>query len=522
MLKTLRITFALRMSYKINGVLHWIKHLPLIGKRLPDNIYNLPTLKGFAAVIAFFWELGSAFLWKLVYFAGMLFLPFFLFDPVCGGSALFVHLFVCLTLAGCLMNDYLLHHDEAAYYAVLLMGMNARQYTLVNFAYSVVKLAVAYLLFGLLFGGLAGVPVWLCVLMPLSAVAAKVITGGYELWQFRRRGHPEGGKSAPTIILMLILLGCAYGLPILGLCLPLWVSGGVMILSIPAALLCLKPILKCTDYRVIHQQLRISQQQTLSELENSQLKQSQKEITGDAHITSNLHGFAYLNDLFFKRHKKLLWKPCIAATGISILAVVACTAGIYLIPETKALINNAVMNLLPSFAFIMYIWNRGESFTQALYMNCDRSLLTYGFYKEPKCVLKLFSIRLKSVIKLNLLPAAVIAAGLPLLLFLSGGTPRWTDYLVLPVTILAMSCFFSVHYLTIYYLLQPYTAGTELKNPAYSAITAGTYVVCYMLLQVDLPAIGFGLLTIAFCVIYCAVACLLVYKLAPKTFKIRT
>lgn len=262
--------------------------------------------------------------------------------------------------------------------------------------------------------------------------------------------------------------------------------------------------------------------QTLSDLENAELKNSQKEITGGTGITSERLGFEYLNDLFFKRHQKLLWKPCVIATGISLCAVIGAALMMHLMPDTKELVNSGVMSLLPSFAFIMYVWNRGQSFTQALYMNCDRSLLTYAFYKEPKWVLKLFSIRLKTVIKLNLLPAAVIAAGLPLLLFLSGGTESWTDYIVLPVTILAMSCFFSVHYLTIYYLLQPYTAGTELKNPAYSIITGLTYFVCYILLDVDLPAIGFGLLTIAFCVIYCAAAFILVYKLAPKTFRIRT
>ena len=54
-----------------------------------------------------------------------------------------------------------------------------------------------------------------------------------------------------------------------------------------------------------------------------------------------------------------------------------------------------VMTWLPYFAFIMYLINRGTSFTQALFMNCDHSLLTYSFYKQPGFVLKLFQIRLR-------------------------------------------------------------------------------------------------------------------------------
>lgn len=521
MLKTLRITFSLRMTYKVNGVLHWLKNLPLIGKRLPDGIYHAPTLKTLATVVAFLWELAGAFFGKLLYFGLMLLLPAFVI-PVTDTAALFVHCFVLLTLVGCLLNDYLLQYDDAANYAVLLLGMDARKYTLVNFGYSVVKLTVVYLLFAILFGTMVGVPLWQCLLMPLFAASAKVMTGAFGLWQFRRSGQMEGGKSAPVIALMLVLTACAYGLPMLGVYIPKWITGILMGLSIPGALLCLRPVLKCSDYRVIYQQLRNCTEQAMEELENAQVKESQKQIAGDTNITSTLRGFAYLNDLFFKRHRKLLWKPCITTAGLSLAVVAVCVVAIYWMPETKELINGGVMKLLPCCPFLMYIWNRGQSFTQALYVNCDRSLLTYAFYKDRRCVLKLFFIRLRTVIGLNLLPAVVIAGGLPLLLYLSGGTAKWTDYVVLPVTVLAMSSFFSVHYLTIYYLLQPYTAGTEMKNPLYSAITAVTYVVCYALLQVEIPAIGFGLLTIGFCAVYCVAACVLVYTLAPKTFKIRT
>lgn len=56
--------------------------------------------------------------------------------------------------------------------------------------------------------------------------------------------------------------------------------------------------------------------------------------------------------------------------------------------------------------------NRGTDFTQALFVNCDSSLLTYSFYKRPKFILRLFQIRLREIVKINLLPAAVIGGGL--------------------------------------------------------------------------------------------------------------
>ena len=77
--------------------------------------------------------------------------------------------------------------------------------------------------------------------------------------------------------------------------------------------------------------------------------------------------------------------------------------------------------------------------------------------------MKLFKIRLREIMKINAVPAAVIGTGLCILLLVSGGTENPVNYAVIFISILCMSLFFSVHYLTVYYLLQPYNAGTEIK-----------------------------------------------------------
>ena len=136
-------------------------------------------------------------------------------------------------------------------------------------------------------------------------------------------------------------------------------------------------------------------------------------------------------------------------------------------------------------------------------------------------VLHLFRIRLLEIMKINLLPAVIIGSALPILLYLSGGTDNPLNYVVLLVSILCMSMFFSVHYLTIYYLLQPYNAGTEMKSGTYRLVLTVTYFVCFFLMQQRIPILLFGALAILFCVLYCIVACILVYKFAPRTFRIR-
>ena len=117
-------------------------------------------------------------------------------------------------------------------------------------------------------------------------------------------------------------------------------------------------------------------------------------------------------------------------------------AAFWRMPDLKEKINELIMTYLPYFVFIMYAINRGTGFTRALFVNCDHSLLTYSFYKQPGAILRLFQIRLREIIKINLLPAAVIGAGLAVLLYASGGTDNPLNYGVLLVSILCMSVLF--------------------------------------------------------------------------------
>ena len=115
----------------------------------------------------------------------------------------------------------------------------------------------------------------------------------------------------------------------------------------------------------------------------------------------------------------------------------------------------------------------------------------------------------------------MIGGGLAGLLYASGGTENPVNYAVLFVSVICLSIFFSVHYLTIYYLLQPYNAGTEIKSATYRIVTIVTYFICFFMMQIRMSTMIFGGMTILFCVLYCIAASVLVYKFAPKTFKLR-
>ena len=71
MLKTLRISFALKNTYRVNGILHSLKQIPLLKRLLPDRLYQVRGLKIFANVLSLLWEIVSIFLGKFLYFLTM-------------------------------------------------------------------------------------------------------------------------------------------------------------------------------------------------------------------------------------------------------------------------------------------------------------------------------------------------------------------------------------------------------------------------------------------------------------------
>lgn len=522
MIKTLKLSFSLKNTYRVNAILHALKQVPLLKKALPDTLYRVRGLKVFATVLSVLWELFTAFWGKFFYLLVMVMIVSHLY-PIEDTGSVFMHILVFLTIIGGFLNAYMFDAEMNTYYAIVPLRMNAKEYVLINFGYALIEVLIGFVVFGLIFGLLAGLSFWQCLLIPVYVMSLKLCYVGYDLWTYEKTGTSVSEKDASKfrVVALVILLAAAYGLPAFGIVLPRLVSVIVMSVGALLGLLSIRRILKFEDYGIVARRVLNRSMDMLSELEENPVAASRNAITTDKKVTSEKKGFEYLNELFIKRHRKLLWKKSKQIALASLVLMIGAMAIALFVPEMKTTINEGMLKVLPCFAFIMYGINRGTELTQAMFVNCDRSLLTYSFYKEPGCILKLFTIRLREIIKVNLLPAVVIGPGLALILLVSGGTDNPLNYVVLVVSILCMSIFFSVHYLTIYYLLQPYTVGTEMKNALYSVVSGLTYVACYMLMQAPIKTLVFGIGAIAFCVIYCVVACLLVYKLAPRTFKLR-
>ena len=524
MLKTFITSFKLQNTYRTNSIIYSIKQLPIIKRILPNSLYKNKELKIFANIISFIWEIVSIFIGKIIYIAAMIFAPLSWYNG--SESDIFLHLFTFLTLAGGVLNTYMLNPTKDKYYAIILMNMNAREYGLSNYYYQLIKLVIGFFPFTILFGAILGVPLWGQILLPFFVLAVKLIVMNYTIYKFKKTNRATS-ENLPTKFVWSFVGVClliAYGLPAINVTINSTIFLCVSIITILLGIYSFVKIHNFRDYRKMYKQILTKSNVYMQDKANgteAMKDNSLKQIELDTKYTSNKTGFAYFHDLFVKRHKKILTEAVKKQSVVILVIITAMIIGISVNDTFKTKTNEILLVYLPYFVFIMYCINRSSSVTQAMFMNCDHSMLTYRIYRTPKVILGIFKERLKTLITINLMPAVLIGGGLALLLYLSGGTDNPLNYAILFVSIIAMSIFFSVHYLVMYYLLQPYNVSTEMKSSTYKVVQGLTYIVSWYMIQIKMPIFGFGIATIVFCIAYSIISLFLAYKYAPKTFKLR-
>lgn len=520
MISTFFLSFRLKNAYRVNSILYSLKQLPIIKRILPEKLYGVRGLKILGNIISAIWEFIMIFLGKFLYIAFMIAAMLGIYQT--NSAATFLHIFFFLTICGGLMNTYLFDPTKDKYYAMFLMNMDAKEYTISNYLYQMIKVLIGFLPFTCFYGMSVGLPLWIMILCPIFVMMVKTFINSLSLIDFKRTKKVKNENLPTSVvwILLLVLLVCAYALPYISIVMPTWLFLIFFVLSLGLGIFGFYQIFHFPYYRFLYKQLLTNAPLVIDQT-SIRRDASLSQIELDTSLNSTKEGFSYFHELFVKRHRKILTKAIKKQTIVLVGIAIVMSFLVKVNASVASTTNHLMLVFLPYFVFIMYMLNRGTTLTQAMFMNCDHAMLSYRIYRKPNVILGLFKERLKTLIGLNLIPATVIGFTLALLLFLSGGTSNVYNYFVLFFSILAMSVFFSVHYLVMYYLLQPYNVHTEMKSSTYSVVQGVTYFVCYYMMQLRLPTFYFGLSVSAFCILYSLLSLWFAYRLAPKTFKLR-
>ena len=338
--KTLRLSFSLKNTYRVNSILYSLKQIPFIKKLLPETLYKVKGLKIFANILSIIWEIISVFLGKLIYFLTMIIGVSMLYETT-ANDQLFLHILLFLTIIGAFMNTYMFNPTRDKYYAMILMKMNAREYTLVNYGFSIIKVIIGFFPIAIYFGLQNNIPIWICILIPFFIAGLKLTSAAFSLINYEKTGRTtnENGLGKFMWLFAGLLLASAYGLPAIGFIIPSIIIICIMCISIILGIISLRKILCFRYYREMYQQILVKSINQMDNTKQVSQQMSQKVISADTNITSHKKGFEYLNEIFIKRHQKILWKSSIRIATVCLFLILGVLLAFYLAPETKDKIN---------------------------------------------------------------------------------------------------------------------------------------------------------------------------------------
>lgn len=521
MFKTLKTTLDIDIAYSVNSFIYVLRKLPIFGDLLTDDAYSSTLLKKVVSIIGLFLSFTKALIFKAIYYFIIFAISKTLFPTSVTKS--FFHIYFFLTLIGLFINNKLLATSKKKYFSLILFNMDATKFFRANILWnsiiSIILNSICLFSINIVLEG----PIESIVILILYTTFIRFVGEALNIIFYKKYNYIWYSNTTLYFTILITLLLLCF-LPYLKICLSLETITIITLIVIILGIASLIYLFTIKDYKLIYKKLSQITNVMDSKNEKDYLKQamvsvSQKDQVISSKKVQGKKGYDLFNTIFFERHREILLQ---SAKKYSLVFL-----GIYLILFYLVITQNNyansiglfLKNKLSWFVIIMFFINRGSIITQAMFFNCDHAMLRYNFYREPSVILGLFKKRLLTVIKVNLLPASVIALGNVILLIFA------KDFSILQLVstflfIIFLSIFFSVHYLVIYYLLQPFNKEMEIKKASYSFVTLITYIVSYALSDLVINSTIFSLLGLLFTIIYITIALILVSKLAPKTFRI--
>ena len=540
-LKTLRIILSLRTTIEINAIIDGIRHLPIIGKHISEKIHGVRIIKFLAAITSVTGEILRAFFGKLALFACLLLgSGVFSYFNDYSQKTVFLYGFFGLLLIAVFVINYFKTYAETEY-AVFIMGMDAKKYVQAIFLYNVFNVVVGYTVFGIPAALLAKVPWYIAFLIPVAGVGIRAITLGIQMSIYAAKqsaGLKAGLKGVPISIggslVANVILICALSAAGMVL-LPVVVFNDaflpVSMVVVAAALALIPGILLIRRFPYGLYRTALFAERTRKQINDKNIKKQKRgntevAISKTKGIKTNAKGYGFLNELFLKRHRKILWGRLFWTIFATAWAIALASVFLYfelgeLEDNTESILRFIFSKHPAVFPMIFFFINSGSSMAHAMYANCDSAFLNFAFYKKPEALKKMFGLRIVSVIKYNVIPAVMIAVFSIVVIALTGGQAYFLQYVFNILTIALALIFFSTRHMVIYYLLQPYAKDVMIKSKLYGITSFITGAVLIIMVFTPLTA---WMLTIAgtlITVIYIFAAGKLVYKYSPKTFRIK-
>lgn len=523
MFKNLLITAKINITSLGNKTIYNFRKTPILKYLFNDNSYTNPLL---VLICAFLGGLGKGIKNIFISFIGY-FIFFLIITILCTEMKVSIYTgYTFLLLIMALITSNIFKATDSKFNTVIMMRLNPKQYAIQEIFLTLIKNTILLFLplaSSLFVNSLEGEP----FLIPLQSTLTFYIFAYLFVNLIMVLIYDKTKKILPESKLYVLVMFSLILIPALliftKVSIELWFFQILTVLLIAYVLIMIPWLIKTTAFNKLYKE-RFSSYNSVIDTENAYVKQFDNTVKMTLETDANIEkkkGYDYFNELFIARHKSIL---CDNATILMVGTVIVIGVLIVLsliFEDLKTVLAAFLTTRIPYIVELMLFTNRGTQITQAMYFHCDNAMLQYNFYRNPKIILDIFTKRLISIIKINLKPTLAMIIGLDILSFICNGF-NILNVLGITLSVFMINIFFSIHYLGLYYLLQPYTNNMKEKNHVYNFITAGTFIVLYYFVaELVIDTFIFSVITVVFTVIYFIAMCLLVRKYSYKTFKLK-
>lgn len=521
MLKTWYYNFKIDSYYTINSYLDTFRNLPIIRDLVGDKIYGIKFFKIIGFILGILSTIFTMMVTKIMYF-GII----YLISSKIPGDTInhFLYIYIVLSILGAFINNAsILKISVRKYLSLILFRMDSFDYTRYTLMNRVILSTVYNLIAFMIFNIKLHLDYKIIIIILLINLFLKIIGEAINLYYYDKNYIPwyaeEKKYLTICIVFLLMALSCYFFkisyLFIYILCVITFVL--FIISSIY--------LLRYKNYRVIYKILNTYERVMNSSNRDNFSRQEMVKIKEKDRIIDNKkikdkHGYDLFNTIFFLRHRDILYRSLNIYNAALSLILIGLVIYIYIDNSFGVVVSKYLINYIGFMPMIIFFTNRASIMTQAMFYNSDHAMLRYNFFRERDVILGLFKKRLITLIKSNLSTGIIIGVGVSLLLIVGG----INSYLLIGsyfVYIIFLNLFFSVHYLVLYYLLQPYNINRSITNYEYSLVIFLTYFIIFSISGLHINPIILAISIIIFSVIYIVIGLLLVYRFAPKTFKLK-
>ena len=526
---------------QVNVLLYYVRKLPLVGEKIPYRLYGETDIKKAIGAIPVVFSVIGAFVGTFLYFLLMIKLPanwiqgFWEKEGIfVDQKAVMVYLFLIFSfLPGSFLVSNLTEGAKKDYVLLHVMRIPAAQHYRSKMVLKGVKDTICFLVPLLWFGFGAE-----SALFVVSLFFTRYI-GHAGILQHYRHSEKKGKKVfwkslGKTFLMFGIILALGYGVAaaVPRLFFDRYVMAEVVVfLSFTlVGMFCFSKVWKYGGYTIFAKKMVslkdfLEQDDAVKEARAADVQIQDKDISKEelrSRKYEEKEGYDYLNAIFFERHKRIVSRA-VKSRIIIILAVglIGAVALLFVGEQMKQKTFEAMTQMMPVMVFVMYLESTGGRICKAMFFNCDISLLKYGYYREADAILKNFKIRLRKLLMLDAVPAAIICGMILLWTLLCGEILAVWKVIPLMAGSLLLSAFFCLFHLFMYYITQPYTEEKTVKSPIFSVVNALVYFGCYLCLQIQTGSWLFTLGVFAVTIIFIPLSYFCVFRFAPKTFKIR-